>query len=61
MPPVVKTGAMDVMKVHELFGQAKVAWIIAYNTLAETIIDPRTSKVSDKAGFADASRSASAR
>ena len=52
MPPVVRTGTMDVMKVHELFGQGKVAWIIVYNTLAETMIDPRTSKVADKVGFA---------
>jgi multiple sugar transport system substrate-binding protein len=52
MPPVVKTGTMDPLKVHELFGQGKVAWIIVYNTLAETIVDPRTSKVSDKVGFA---------
>jgi multiple sugar transport system substrate-binding protein len=29
MPPVVKTGTMDVMKVHELFREGKVAWIIA--------------------------------
>jgi multiple sugar transport system substrate-binding protein len=52
MPPVVRTGTMDVMKVHELFGQGKVAWIIVYNTLAETMVDPRTSKVADRAGFA---------
>jgi multiple sugar transport system substrate-binding protein len=52
MPPAARTGAMDVMRVHELFGQGKVAWIIVYNTLAETMIDPRTSKVSDKVGFA---------
>jgi multiple sugar transport system substrate-binding protein len=52
MPPVVKTGTMDVMKVHELFREGKVAWIIAYNTLAETVIDPVTSKVADKVGFA---------
>lgn len=52
MPPVVKTGTMDPTKVHELFNQGKVAWIIVYITLAETTIDPRTSKVADKAGFA---------
>jgi multiple sugar transport system substrate-binding protein len=52
MPPAAGTGTMDVMKVHELFGQGKVAWIIVYNTLAETIVDARTSKVSDKVGFA---------
>ena len=40
MPPVVKTGTMDPMKVHELFNQGKVAWIIVYITLAETTIDP---------------------
>jgi multiple sugar transport system substrate-binding protein len=51
MPPVVKTGTMDPMKVHELFNQGKVAWIIVYITLAETTIDPRTSKVADKVGF----------
>jgi multiple sugar transport system substrate-binding protein len=52
MPPVVKTGTMDPMKVHELFNQGKVAWIIVYITLAQTTIDPRTSKVADKVGFA---------
>ena len=52
MPPVAKTGTMDPMKVHELFNQDKVAWIIVYITLAETAIDPRTSKVADKVGFA---------
>jgi multiple sugar transport system substrate-binding protein len=52
MPPDVRTGEMDALKIHELFGQGKVAWIIVYNTLAETIIDPSTSKVADKVGFA---------
>jgi multiple sugar transport system substrate-binding protein len=52
MPPVVETGTMDPTKVHELFNQGKVAWIIVYITLAETTIDPRTSKVADKVGFA---------
>lgn len=52
MPPVATTGTMDPMKVHELFNQGKVAWIIVYITLAETTVDPRTSKVTDKVGFA---------
>jgi hypothetical protein len=43
---------LDVLKVHELFHEGKVAWIIAYNTLAETAIDRVTSKVADKVGFA---------
>ena len=52
MPPVARTGTLDVLKVHELFGQGRVAWIIAYITLAETTIDPTTSRVADRVGFA---------
>jgi multiple sugar transport system substrate-binding protein len=52
MPPVARTGTLDPTKVHELFNQGRVAWIIVYITLAETTIDPKTSRVADKAGFA---------
>ena len=52
MPPVVKTGGMDIFKVDELFREGKVAWIIQWIGFGESAISPETSKVADKAGFA---------
>ena len=52
MPPVVKTGTMDIFKVDELFREGKVAWIIQWIGFGESAITPATSKVADKAGFA---------
>jgi multiple sugar transport system substrate-binding protein len=52
MPPVVKTGTMDIFKVDELFREGKVAWIIQWIGFAESTINPETSKVADKVAFA---------
>ncbi len=52
MPPVVKTGTMDIFKVDELFREGKVAWIIQWIGFDESAITPATSKVADKVDFA---------
>ncbi len=52
MPPVVKTGTMDIFKVDELFREGKVAWIIQWIGFGESTITPSTSKVADKVAFA---------
>ncbi len=52
MPPVVKTGTMDIFKVDELFREGKVAWIIQWIGFGESAITPATSKVADKVDFA---------
>jgi multiple sugar transport system substrate-binding protein len=52
MPPVVKTGTMDVFKVDELFREGKVAWIIQWIGFGESAITPKTSKVADRVDFA---------
>ncbi len=52
MPPVVKTGTMDIFKVDELFREGKVAWIIQWIGFGESAISPDTSKVHDKVDFA---------
>ncbi|HET6468728.1 MAG TPA: extracellular solute-binding protein [Geminicoccaceae bacterium] len=52
MPPVVKTGTMDVFKTDELFREGKVAWIVQWIGFGESTISPQTSKVADKAAFA---------
>ena len=52
MPPVVKTGTMDVFKVDELFREGKVAWIVQWIGFGESTITPKTSKVADRVDFA---------
>jgi multiple sugar transport system substrate-binding protein len=52
MPPVVKTGTMDIFKVDELFREGKVAWIIQWIGFGESTITPSTSKVAEKVAFA---------
>lgn len=52
MPPVVKTGTMDIFKVDELFREGKVAWIIQWIGFGESAITAETSKVADKVNFA---------
>jgi multiple sugar transport system substrate-binding protein len=52
MPPVVKTGTMDIFKVDELFREGKVAWIVQWIGFGESTITPATSKVADKVAFA---------
>jgi multiple sugar transport system substrate-binding protein len=54
MPPVVKTGGMDIFKTDELFREGKVASHIEWIGFAESTINPATSKVHDKAAFAQA-------
>ena len=51
MPPVVKTGTMDIFKSDELFREGKVALNIDWIGLGEASLDPKTSKVSDKLVF----------
>ena len=52
MPPVVKTGDMDIFKTDELFREGKVAMNIEWIGFAESTINPETSKVADKVAFA---------
>jgi multiple sugar transport system substrate-binding protein len=52
MPPVVKTGTMDIFKTDELFREGKVGYIVQWIGFAESTISPATSKVADKVAFA---------
>ncbi len=52
MPPVVKTGTMDIFKTDELFREGKTAANIQWIGFAESAISPATSKVADKVDFA---------
>ena len=52
MPPVVKTGTMDIFKVEELFREGKVAWILEWIGFAESAISAEMSKVHDRVDFA---------
>jgi multiple sugar transport system substrate-binding protein len=51
MPPVAKTGTMDIFKSDELFREGKVAMNVNWIGLGEASLDPKTSKVSDKIAF----------
>jgi multiple sugar transport system substrate-binding protein len=51
MPPVAKTGTMDIFKSDELFREGKVAMNLNWIGLGEASLDPNTSKVSDKLVF----------
>ena len=51
MPPVAKTGTMDIFKSDELFREGKVAMNVDWIGLAEASLDPKTSKVADKLVF----------
>lgn len=51
MPPVAKTGTMDIFKSDELFREGKVAMNVNWIGLGEASLDPNTSKVSDKLVF----------
>ncbi|MGB8313297.1 MAG: ABC transporter substrate-binding protein [Aestuariivirga sp.] len=51
MPPIAKTGTMDIFKSDELFREGKVAMNIDWIGLGEASLDPKTSKVSDKLVF----------
>jgi hypothetical protein len=51
MPPVAKTGTMDIFKSDELFREGKVAMNIDWIGLGESSLDPKASKVADKLVF----------
>jgi multiple sugar transport system substrate-binding protein len=51
MPPVARTGTMDIFKTDELFREGKVAMNVNWIGLGEASLDPKTSKVSDKLVF----------
>ena len=51
MPPVAKTGTMDIFKSDELFREGKVAMNVDWIGLGEASLDPKTSKVADKLVF----------
>ena len=52
MPPVVKTGGLDIFKSDELFREGKIAINLEWIGFAESSINPATSKVADKVAFA---------
>lgn len=54
MPPVAKTGTMDIFKSDELFRAGKVALNVDWVGLGEASLDPKTSQVSDKLIFGKA-------
>jgi multiple sugar transport system substrate-binding protein len=51
MPPVVKTGTMDIFVTDQLFREGKVAMNVNWIGLGEASLDPNTSKVADKLVF----------
>ncbi len=51
MPPVARTGTMDIFKSDELFREGKVAMNVNWIGLGEASLDPKSSKVSDKLVF----------
>ena len=54
MPPVSKTGQMDIFVIQDLYMQGKVAAIIDWVGLGEPVLDPSASKVHDKSAFGPA-------
>jgi multiple sugar transport system substrate-binding protein len=52
MPPVVKTGSMDIFKTDELFREGKLALNVNWIGFAESAINPETSKVAGNIAFA---------
>jgi multiple sugar transport system substrate-binding protein len=53
MPPVVKTGSMDIFVSDELFREGKVALNVDWIGLAESSLNPETSKVAGNVIFAN--------
>ncbi len=53
MPPVVRTGSMDIFVTDELFREGKVAMAINWIGFAESSINPETSRVAESAVFAN--------
>ncbi len=54
MPPIVRTGSMDIFKIDELFREGVVALNVNWIGFAESSINPETSKVVGKIAFANA-------
>jgi len=54
MPPAWQTGQMDIFQIQELYLQGKVGAIINWVGLAEPVLNPETSTVSDVSAFARA-------
>ena len=52
MPPVAKTGQMDIFVVQDLYMQGKVAAIVDWVGVMGPVINPKLSKVSDITKFA---------
>ena len=48
MPPVAKTGQMDIFVVQDLYMQGKVAAIVDWVGVMGPVINPKLSKVADK-------------
>jgi len=53
MPPVAKTGQMDIFVVQDLYMQGKVAAIVDWVGVMGPVINPKLSKVADKSEFAE--------
>ena len=53
MPPVAKTGQMDIFVVQDLYMQGKVAAIVDWVGVMGPVINPKLSKVADKSDFAE--------
>jgi multiple sugar transport system substrate-binding protein len=53
MPPVAKTGQMDIFVVQDLYMQGKVGAIVDWVGVMGPVLDAKLSKVSDKTGFAE--------
>lgn len=51
-PPIAKTGQMGIFEIQDLFMQGKIAAIIDWVALGAPVVDPKLSKVADKAAFA---------
>jgi multiple sugar transport system substrate-binding protein len=51
MPPLAKTGTMDIFQSDQLFREGKLAMNINWIGLGEASLDPASSKVSDKLVF----------
>jgi multiple sugar transport system substrate-binding protein len=51
MPPVAKTGQMDIFVAQDLYMQGKVAALVDWVGVMGPVIDPKLSKVSDKTKF----------
>ncbi|MGP1396022.1 MAG: ABC transporter substrate-binding protein [Inquilinaceae bacterium] len=53
MPPIVRTGSMDIFKTDELFREGKIALNVNWIGFAESAINPDTSRVVGNIAFAN--------